>query len=183
MPMQEYYVYMMTGRSGVFYTGMTNHIVRRVVEHREGQCAFTSRYRLHRLVYFDSTSDVREAIAFEKRLKRWPRAKKIALIKRSNPRFLDLAETVLGLPPLISGADAPPTRPLRSGDPDAPLAAVGMTEAIVRSLSARRPAGSRAIRTSASPASSRPSGSRLTSHSRILHTRRNGPIQKEEHHG
>jgi len=121
VPTQQYYVYMMTGRSGVFYTGMTNHIVRRVVEHREGQCEFTAKYRLNRLVYLDSTSDVRQAIAFEKRLKRWPRAKKIALIKRSNPRFLDLAETVLGLPPLISRTDVPPEQTLRRGDPDAPL--------------------------------------------------------------
>lgn len=97
----EYYVYIMTGRSGVFYTGITNHIIRRAVEHREGRCGFTWKYRLNRLVYFDATNDVREAIAFEKRLKRWPRAKKIALIKRSNPWLLDLAETILGLPPLL----------------------------------------------------------------------------------
>ena len=105
-----YYVYIMTGRSGVFYTGITNHIIRRAVEHREGKCEFTARYRLNRLVYFDATTDVREAIAFEKRLKRWPRTKKIALIRRSNPGLLDLAETVLGLPALLS-LQTPSTSP------------------------------------------------------------------------
>ena len=87
----------MTGRSGVFYTGVTNDLVRRVMEHRAGTSEFTGLYRLTRLVYFESTPDVREAIAREKQLKPWRREKKIALIKTMNPRFLDLGETVLGL--------------------------------------------------------------------------------------
>ena len=121
MRAREYSVYMMTGRCGMFYTGMTNDIIRRVIEHRNGKCEFTAKYNLNRLVYFESTTDVLEAIAFEKRLKRWSRAKKIALIKRSNPGFIDLAETVLGVPPLrrqpgqaLARKDAAPGSPRRA---------------------------------------------------------------------
>jgi putative endonuclease len=88
--MRLYYVYMTTGRSGVFYTGMTNDLISRTIEHRNGDSEFTAHYKLNRLVYFESTPDVREAIAREKQIKPWRREKKIALIKRKNPRFLDL---------------------------------------------------------------------------------------------
>jgi putative endonuclease len=100
MAMRLYYVYITTGLSGIFYTGMTNDLVSRTIDHRCGDSEFTGRYRLGRLVYFESTPDVREAIAREKQIKRWRREKKIALIKQMNPRFLDLGETVLGLPAL-----------------------------------------------------------------------------------
>lgn len=98
--MRLYYVYITTGRCGTLYTGMTNNLVSCAIEHRSGDSYFTGRYRLDRLVYFESTPDVREAIAREKQIKRWRREKKIALIKRMNPRSLDLGETVLGLPAL-----------------------------------------------------------------------------------
>ena len=55
MARRDYYVYIMTGRSGVFYTGVTNNVVRRVMEHRVGTSRFTGLYRLTRLVYFEST--------------------------------------------------------------------------------------------------------------------------------
>ena len=90
---REYYVYIMTGRSGTFYVGVTNDLERRVHEHKAGLSGFTSRYRLNRLVYYESTTDVGIAIAREKQLKPWRREKKIRLIKTLNPRFLDLSET------------------------------------------------------------------------------------------
>ncbi len=88
---RQYYVYIMTGRCGTFYVGVTNNLYRRVAEHKAGLCEFTARYRLNRLVYFESTNDVRAAIEREKQLKPWRREKKIRLIKMLNPRFLDLA--------------------------------------------------------------------------------------------
>jgi putative endonuclease len=112
----EYFVYIMTGRCGTFYTGITNHLVRRVLEHRTGRCGFTSKYNLTRLVYFASTTDVHEAIAFEKRLKRWTREKKkLELIRRDNPRLLDLGETALGMPSLLSPRSSPSAEGRSSG--------------------------------------------------------------------
>jgi putative endonuclease len=71
---------------------VTNNLVRRLSEHRRGEGNFTSRYRIHRLVYFATTSDVRAAIAREKQIKAWSRAKKVALISNMNPAWNDLAE-------------------------------------------------------------------------------------------
>jgi putative endonuclease len=88
---KEYWVYIMTGRCGTFCTGVTNDLFRRVIEHKRGESDFTARYRLDRLVYFESTPDVREAIAREKQIKPWRREKKLALIRQVNPRLIDLA--------------------------------------------------------------------------------------------
>ena len=91
--MKEYYVYIMTNRSGTLYVGMTNDIVRRTMEHKEGRGSkFTSKYRINRLVYYESTNDVLSAIAREKQIKGWLRAKKIALIESVNPEWCDLSE-------------------------------------------------------------------------------------------
>ena len=88
---REYWVYIMTGRCGTFSTGVTNDLFRRVLEHKAGVSAFTERYKLDRLVYFESTPDIREAIAREKQVKPWRREKKLRIIRRLNPRLLDLA--------------------------------------------------------------------------------------------
>jgi putative endonuclease len=53
---------------------------------------FTKKYQVHRLVHYESYQDVQVAIAREKQMKRWRREKKIALIEKLNPRWLDLAE-------------------------------------------------------------------------------------------
>ena len=90
--MREYYVYIMTNRSGTLYTGVTNNLQRRVAEHKSHAIpGFTRKYRIDRLVYFESTNDVRCAIAREKQIKGWLRAKKIALIETMNPEWQDLA--------------------------------------------------------------------------------------------
>jgi len=87
-----YAVYIMTSRrDGPLYTGVTSELPVRVWKHRQGTYdGFTKRYRLTRLVHFETFEDVNEAIAFEKRLKRWHRAWKVALIERSNPEWRDL---------------------------------------------------------------------------------------------
>jgi putative endonuclease len=89
---KQYYVYIMTNRSGTLYIGVTNDLVRRVHEHRT-KCveSFTTKYNLTQLVYYEAGSDILEAIAREKQLKGWRRSKKLALINSSNPRWNDLS--------------------------------------------------------------------------------------------
>jgi putative endonuclease len=88
-----FHVYIMTNRrDGVLYTGITNNLGRRIVEHRDGQGSqFVAAYGLSRLVYAEAYDDPRDAIAAEKRIKRWRRAWKIALIEASNPQWRDLS--------------------------------------------------------------------------------------------
>jgi putative endonuclease len=68
--MAQYYVYIMTGRSDTLYTGVTNNLERRVYEHKHGLVeGFTEKYNLTTLVYYETTDDVRSAIAREKQIK------------------------------------------------------------------------------------------------------------------
>jgi putative endonuclease len=90
--MRQYYVYIMASISRVLYVGMTNDLVRRVSEHKGKVIAgFTAKYNVHRLVHYEVFGQVWEAIAREKRIKGWSRAKKVALIESGNPRWRDLA--------------------------------------------------------------------------------------------
>ena len=90
--MKQYYVYIMTNRSGTLYTGMTNDLKRRVYQHKRKLIpGFTTKYNIMRLVYYEETNDVRAAIAREKEIKGWLRKKKIALIESTNPKWKDLA--------------------------------------------------------------------------------------------
>ena len=92
-----YFVYILASqRNGTLYVGVTNNLVRRIHEHRE-KCieGFTSQYNVTRLVWFDQTSSIEEAITHEKRLKRWQRDWKIALIEKSNPNWDDLYQSIL----------------------------------------------------------------------------------------
>jgi putative endonuclease len=95
---KRYYVYMLSSRARVLYTGITNNIRRRVAEHREGKIpGFTGKYRIsgkyriYRLVYFEVYLDARSAISREKQIKRWRREKKVALIEIQNSTWDDLA--------------------------------------------------------------------------------------------
>ena len=89
---KTYFVYIMTNRSKTLYTGVTNNLIRRVREHKEGHgSGFTSKYSLDRLVYFERFEDIRNAIEREKRIKGWLRIKKIALIVSVNPAWRDLS--------------------------------------------------------------------------------------------
>ncbi len=90
---KEYYVYIMTNRSRTLYTGVTNNLMRRVKEHKEKRLqGFTSKYNIHMLVYYESTTNVLSAIAREKQIKGWLRTKKIALIDSMNPEWKDLSQ-------------------------------------------------------------------------------------------
>ena len=89
---KHYYVYIMANKlNGTIYTGVTNDLVRRVNEHRNNLVeGFTKRYGLHKLVYFEETSDIDSALNHEKRIKNLSRAKKLILIENVNPLWDDL---------------------------------------------------------------------------------------------
>ena len=90
---KRYYVYVMSSRSLNLYTGITDNLYRRVLEHKIGQIeGFTKRYHINRLVYYEIFEHVGNAIQREKQIKAWTRAKRLALIKSVNPTWQDLAE-------------------------------------------------------------------------------------------
>ncbi len=93
----DYWVYLMaSGKCGTLYVGVTNNLMRRVFEHRSGAVkGFTDRYRVHRLVWFESTPSIEAAIVKEKQIKNWKREWKIALIEKANPEWRDLYDTLL----------------------------------------------------------------------------------------
>ena len=83
----------MTNKSRTLYTGVTNNLMRRVGEHKQKLIpGFTSKYNITMLVYYESTPDIHLAIAREKQIKGWLRARKIALIESNNPEWKDLSE-------------------------------------------------------------------------------------------
>ena len=93
----NFWVYVVTNRSSsVLYIGVTNRLSRRTWEHREGvKAGFASKYQCRKLIYYEHYRDVRDAIARESQLKKWSRAKKIALINRANAGWEDLSADVL----------------------------------------------------------------------------------------
>jgi putative endonuclease len=91
--MKTYYVYIMSSGRRALYVGVTNDLERRVHEHREKLLeGFTKRYNIKHLVYFESFTDVRTAIAREKQIKGWSRSKKLALIRCRNPDWKDVTQ-------------------------------------------------------------------------------------------
>jgi putative endonuclease len=91
--MRCFYVYILANRTRRLYVGVTNSILRRVGEHKNGTApAFTRRYNINRLVYFEANSSIVAAIHREKQLKRWSRKRKTRLIEGINPDWLDLSE-------------------------------------------------------------------------------------------
>jgi putative endonuclease len=92
MSVRQYWVYIATNRSGTLYVGVTGDLRRRMAEHRAAETGgFTSKYRIDRLVYFESTADVSSAIAREKQIKGWGREKKLRLVESTNPGWVDLS--------------------------------------------------------------------------------------------
>ncbi len=83
----------MASRSLNLYTGVTNSVYQRALQHKRGEAeGFTNRYNINRLVYYEVFERIGSAIAREKRIKSWTRAKRLALIKSMNPTWQDLAE-------------------------------------------------------------------------------------------
>ena len=78
-------------RNGTLYVGVTSNLIQRVAEHKSGQISgFTKTYDVKRLVWFEQHDTMDAAILREKRIKRWKRDWKIALIETANPRWRDL---------------------------------------------------------------------------------------------
>mgnify|MGYP000733444786 CR=1 FL=1 len=97
--MNQYYVYILASKkNGTLYIGVTNDIIRRTYEHRNGLIeGFTKKYNVKLLVYYEIHQDINEAIKREKALKKWLRKWKIELIEKSNPDWKDLYDEITGL--------------------------------------------------------------------------------------
>jgi len=93
---EGYWVYILASqRNGTLYVGVTNDLSRRVYEHKLAAVpGFTAKYGVKTLVWFEFQDSIAEAIAREKRLKRWRRDWKLALIEAMNPDWNDLYETL-----------------------------------------------------------------------------------------
>ena len=93
MEVRRYYVYILTNKvRTVLYTGVTNSLSRRIWQHKNKTLpGFTSRYNLNCLIYFEEFRDINDAIAREKQIKGWSRAKKTTMIAQENPRWNDLS--------------------------------------------------------------------------------------------
>jgi putative endonuclease len=93
MEERMYYTYIVASRSHNFYVGVTSGIEVRVLQHKDGHFdGYSKKYNCNRLVWFERYPSILDAIAREKQLKGWSRAKKIALIERGNPAWVDLSE-------------------------------------------------------------------------------------------
>ncbi|MBI4837026.1 MAG: GIY-YIG nuclease family protein [Candidatus Portnoybacteria bacterium] len=93
--MKQYYVYIITNHSKTLYIGVTSNLRKRVWEHQNKLVeGFTKKYKIDQLVYYEQTNDVYGAIAREKQLKKWRREKKINLIEKVNPLWIDLSDAI-----------------------------------------------------------------------------------------
>jgi putative endonuclease len=105
-----YYIYILSSRSRAIYIGVTGDLLGRLASHRSGVVpGHTSRYRITRLVHFESTGDIHAAIAREKQLKGWRREKKVRLIESVNPTWEDLAAAWFVAQAVIGNAQAGPS--------------------------------------------------------------------------
>jgi len=93
MQNKQYFVYILASESGTLYIGVTNDLYKRVYQHKNNLIeGFTKKYKCHKLVYFEETTDIESAIAREKQLKNWNRSKKEFLIKTKNAGWKDLSK-------------------------------------------------------------------------------------------
>lgn len=92
--MKDCYAYILASdRNGTLYIGVTSNLLRRIYEHKNNLIeGFTSKYKIHILVFYEITNDIRSAIEREKTIKGWTRSKKVALIESMNPDWKDLSE-------------------------------------------------------------------------------------------
>ena len=90
--MKEYYVYIMSSINKNLYVWVTNNLEKRVYEHKNNLLKwFTSKYKIHKLVFYENFQNIDDAIASEKKLKNWRRQWKIDLIEKNNPNWNDLS--------------------------------------------------------------------------------------------
>lgn len=104
MPKRGYVYILVSKRNGTLYTGVTSDLVWRVWEHKQDKIeGFTKRYGVHRLVYVEAHDDTQDAIVREKRIKKWNRAWKLALIEKENPNWCDLYDELREKPWITFG--------------------------------------------------------------------------------
>ncbi len=90
---KQYYVYIMTNKSGTLYTGLTENLKKRIDQHKNKLVeGFTKKYNINKLLYFETFPDVYSAIDREKTIKGWVRRKKLDLIRTTNPDWTDLSQ-------------------------------------------------------------------------------------------
>lgn len=113
--MENYYTYILASkRNGIFYTGVTNNLVRRVFEHKnEIIKGFTSEHEVKMLVYYEIHENIEIAINREKLIKKWKRSIKMDAIERTNPDWQDLYYDIINwlswLDPVIRRGDDTPS--------------------------------------------------------------------------
>jgi putative endonuclease len=102
--MKDYVVYILSNSAATLYIGVTGNLDERLFQHhdRHDPKSFVNRYNLHRLVFMETFPTAAQAIAREKQLKGWSRAKKLRLIREQNPEWRDLSEDDSPLPPRLS---------------------------------------------------------------------------------
>jgi len=90
--MKQHYVYILASKkNGTLYIDVTNNLLKRVYEHKNNLVeGFTQKYDVHKLMYYECYNDIYDAIAREKRIKKWKRQWKIELIEKQNPHWRDL---------------------------------------------------------------------------------------------
>ncbi len=95
--MKSYFVYIMASRrNGVLYVGVTSNLPRRVWQHKSDVMeGFTSKYKVHQLVYYEVHNDILEAIKREKNIKAWKRGWKLELVEGFNPLWKDLYRSII----------------------------------------------------------------------------------------
>lgn len=100
--MSSYFTYILASRPrGTLYVGVTNNIISRVEQHRAGEgSAFTRRYKVHLLAWYEESERIIDAIQREKTIKEWRRAWKVNLIERENLNWQDLYPTIPGVNPV-----------------------------------------------------------------------------------
>ena len=93
----QYYIYILSNwNDKVIYIGVTNNLKRRIYEHKnEIIDGFTKKYHVHKLVYYETTTDVKAALEREKQLKGWKREKKDSLVTDMNPNWKDLYDEIV----------------------------------------------------------------------------------------
>ena len=118
--MRSYFTYILASKPhGTLYVGVTNGVISRIEAHRAGTgSAFTRRYGVHLLVWFEEFQYVDTAIQRESSLKNWPRAWKINLIERSNPHWADLFPDLHGVKPVPADWHIKAARKLGLDDPN-----------------------------------------------------------------
>ena len=91
--MRTYYIYILSSAGGTLYTGVTNDIWERILLHKQRKLpGFTQQYNVIRLVYYEETKYILNALNREKQIKGWRRSKKIELIESLNPSWVDIAD-------------------------------------------------------------------------------------------